>query len=101
MGLSLAQEKDDNQIKQKKKINLSDLQMVKVKKIKIKNDEKEKDWSKHQLSNLYISDNANQPRISPLDSFVNTDFFSEQLIEIETEQEDVTKPKTNQEEEKE
>lgn len=74
---------NDKQIKQKK-VDLSNLQMVKVKKTQ-KNNEEEKDWSKHQLSNLYVKENANeilqnknQAKISPLDSFVNTDFFAEQ-----------------------
>lgn len=67
------------------KIDLSNLQMVKV-----KSPTKEKeDKSTQQLSNLYVvsADNAHQPKISPLDSFVNTDFFNEQSIENDKDKE--------------
>eukprot|EP00483_Globobulimina_turgida_P009904 UN09923 len=45
----------------------------------------EKDWSKYQLSNLYIRDNSTQiqPKISPIESFINTDFFNQEIKDIQ------------------
>eukprot|EP00483_Globobulimina_turgida_P012272 UN12294 len=52
----------------------------------------EKDWSKLQLSKLYIRDSSNQPnaqkkqiqpKISPIESFINTDFFNHDIKDID------------------
>merc|ERR1712129_655164 len=81
MGLSLTVESSEEN--ENEKIDLSNLQMVKVKSTKQQTNKEQE-----QLSNLFvINDNAKQPKISPLDSFVNTDFFKEQ--EEEKENQDV------------
>eukprot|EP01084_Bolivina_argentea_P197329 338185_1 len=85
-----------NSIKQeqlKQEYNTNKMQLVKFKnKNKIQSEFigdniEEKDWSKFQLSNLYTKDTSNntmqkkhiQPKISPIASFINTDFFPNEI----------------------
>eukprot|EP00483_Globobulimina_turgida_P010073 UN10092 len=89
-------ENDKNRDGQIKSVN-STMQIVKFEednaKSEFMNEEiEEKDWSKLQLSKLYIRDSSNQPnaqkkqiqpKISPIESFINTDFLNHDIKDID------------------